>query len=299
MKIIISLKKKLKIAFKSSILCLKFPFLYPRNRFTGKNHVYYNWIGHLKQKFYTKAYEEIILGYRYYKDPSKCIEQNKSVLINNTFKITLQDGTLYIEGGIHPTTFNLQKHVGKSFEISGITLGQKTLLGTPIILYHVYRKERTDINYGFAHSKIIVTKSKFYKYLDKLIWWFWTQVLDRICIIPISTELDFMPEGWRKAFGIQLCKELRTQLIKEHKLFSYRILQIKEKYGYLHWYDNHYSVGISNILEKYEKISYRTCISCGKPAKYLSSGWISPYCEKCFNGRVYAVLENNNWKYVG
>ena len=38
---------------------------------------------------------------------------------------------------------------------------------------------------------------------------------------------------------------------------------------------------IQTIINKYEDISYHTCISCGKPAKYLSTGWICPYCEKC------------------
>ena len=37
----------------------------------------------------------------------------------------------------------------------------------------------------------------------------------------------------------------------------------------------------NKTINKYEDISYHTCISCGKPAKYLSTGWICPYCEKC------------------
>lgn len=38
---------------------------------------------------------------------------------------------------------------------------------------------------------------------------------------------------------------------------------------------------IPEILRKYEELSYKTCIICGKPAKYITNGWISPYCEDC------------------
>ena len=32
--------------------------------------------------------------------------------------------------------------------------------------------------------------------------------------IPTYTELDSMPEGWRKAFGIQMCKEIKRAILK-------------------------------------------------------------------------------------
>lgn len=51
----------------------------------------------------------------------------------------------------------------------------------------------------------------------------------------------------------------------------------------LRWYDNGYPSGskIPDIISKYETISETTCITCGKPAQYLSTGWISPYCREC------------------
>lgn len=54
------------------------------------------------------------------------------------------------------------------------------------------------------------------------------------------TELDAMPEGWRTAFGLQMCKELKEILVGAGALETYRIMDIKEKYGSLHWYDNGY-----------------------------------------------------------
>ena len=53
------------------------------------------------------------------------------------------------------------------------------------------------------------------------------------------TELDSMPDGWRKAFGLEMCREIKDYLIKHNfPLDEYRIMDIKEKYGTLCWYDN-------------------------------------------------------------
>ena len=102
------------------------------------------------------------------------------------------------------------------------------------------------------------------------------------------TLLDDMPEGWRKAFGESLCHEIMDELIDKDKVDAYRVDQIKEKYGYLCWYDHNSTEKIlSEILPKYEDLSICTCISCGKPAEYVSSGWISPWCEDC--------ARNSNW----
>lgn len=48
------------------------------------------------------------------------------------------------------------------------------------------------------------------------------------------TELDEMPDGWRIAFGEQLCEELREELEKTGRMDEYRIVQIKEKFGMYH-----------------------------------------------------------------
>ena len=98
------------------------------------------------------------------------------------------------------------------------------------------------------------------------------------------TELDAMPEGWRFAFGEKICEEIMQELNKiENKKvrFSYRIVQIKEKFGYLRWYTNWSTIGLDNIIRKYEQISERTCIKCGAAATKISLGWISPWCDEC------------------
>ena len=96
------------------------------------------------------------------------------------------------------------------------------------------------------------------------------------------TLLDDMPEGWRLAFGEQLCNEIMDELIDKDKVEKYGVDQIKEKYGYLCWYDHNSTEKIlGEILPKYEDMSIKTCICCGKPAKYISTGWISPWCDDC------------------
>lgn len=99
------------------------------------------------------------------------------------------------------------------------------------------------------------------------------------------TYLDDMPDGWRKAFGTEMCEEIRRVLVKANYLNKYRVLQVKEKYGSLRWYDGCVPLSISrelqDVIDKYEEMSVRTCICCGRPATKISTGWISPFCDKC------------------
>ncbi|MBR6705275.1 MAG: hypothetical protein IKI84_01165 [Clostridia bacterium] len=98
------------------------------------------------------------------------------------------------------------------------------------------------------------------------------------------TELDFMPRGWAKAFGMQMCDELKAELEVSGDLYRYRVLEVKEKWGELRWYDYGGNRQTEEIIEKYSRISRRTCISCGKPAIWITRGWISPYCDECLPG---------------
>lgn len=95
------------------------------------------------------------------------------------------------------------------------------------------------------------------------------------------TELDVMPKGWRIAFGEQLCAELKDELERAGLLDDYRITRIKEKFGELRWYDSGNTEEGYRILDKYAKLSVRTCICCGKPATRVTRGWVSPYCDEC------------------
>ena len=109
------------------------------------------------------------------------------------------------------------------------------------------------------------------------------------------TELDDMPDGWANAFGEKMCEEIRDALIEDDDLDRYRVMQIKEKYGSLCWFDNGVKINsrVHDIIRRYEDISTRTCVVCGKPATQITLGWISPFCDDCCincgNGRSVPI----------
>lgn len=57
------------------------------------------------------------------------------------------------------------------------------------------------------------------------------------------TWLDNLATGWRIAFGDEICEEIQQELIKFNYVNSYQILDIKEKYGSLRWYDGGFPIG--------------------------------------------------------
>ena len=103
-----------------------------------------------------------------------------------------------------------------------------------------------------------------------------------------STWYDDIPKGWRIAFGKELSKEIKRvgkAYLKEHKDKKWEDIlcweQIKEKWGELCLYASAIEE-IMKILEKYEIMSIGYCISCGKPSRYITKGWITFQCEDCF-----------------
>lgn len=83
------------------------------------------------------------------------------------------------------------------------------------------------------------------------------------------TEIDLVPRGWRIAFENEMLEELSEILKEADYVDSYRILDIKEKFGGLAWYSNDVPQEISNKYyaweNKYIDWSVRTCICCGNP----------------------------------
>lgn len=109
------------------------------------------------------------------------------------------------------------------------------------------------------------------------------------------TELDAMPDGWRKAFGMMMVKEINDELRKFNCQDKYRIIQIKEKFSELRWYDGGQPKDskIDKIIHKYEVISQNVCMRCGKlDSPVINDGWLSTYCFKCF-----CKIQKNREKY--
>ena len=68
---------KIKQKVYDTYLCIKYPFLYPRNRITGRNHVYFRWLNKWLLSYEPKAYTNFRLGYKFYNNPEDCTEINK------------------------------------------------------------------------------------------------------------------------------------------------------------------------------------------------------------------------------
>ena len=106
----------------------------------------------------------------------------------------------------------------------------------------------------------------------------------------LYTELDAMPEGWRKAFGEQMCEEMNQEMLtwSKKEYDGFRIMQIKEKWGALRVYVNYGSEKLYDIIAKYTTTSRVTCLQCGRPAKWISRGWICPWCDDCAVENLHA-----------
>jgi len=95
------------------------------------------------------------------------------------------------------------------------------------------------------------------------------------------TILDFVPDGWVDLF-LQMCEDLREQLIKDEFLDKFVIWQVKEKFGKLRLSTSGYSEKVGKIIKDYEYISQFVCYKCGKSAKlYDILHYTLPYCKPC------------------
>jgi hypothetical protein len=125
----------------------------------------------------------------------------------------------------------------------------------------------------------------------------WLKIKDPSCIYlegQLSWE-EFVPDGWRIAFGDQMLSELNDILVKYDLVETYIIVQIKEKFGELRWYDNGITCDAWDEYcaweQKYVDLSTVTCVICGEPAKMRTDlGWISPYCDN----HHQKIKENRN-----
>lgn len=121
------------------------------------------------------------------------------------------------------------------------------------------------------------------------------------------TELDDLVDGWRMAFGEDICQEIKEELVKYNALDSYRITQIKEKFGSLRWYDTGTPIGKlsktfrgvttkfselppkiddTEYLELYESENFTPREEAGSFEEYLKTN------EKCIkHWRIYTIEE--------
>lgn len=95
----------------------------------------------------------------------------------------------------------------------------------------------------------------------------------------IVTWLELLPNGWSDIV-IEMCGELKKVLIANNILDEYEVIQAKEKFGALRWYDSHPWLTY-DVIDKYEDKSERICVGCGNKATHMTKGYILPMCDKC------------------
>lgn len=286
--------KKIKDVISASILCLRFPFLYPRNRFDGEHHT--NLLLNLSSKLRKKAQQEIQIVVRLDKTGERYYD--KIDFFDYKVRLDKTNEKLTIKNKLDSLEIDLPGIIWKSntFEILGVKLDFAWVSGNPVVVVYVTPMDPEDkTNYGFGGRYKSLVISKWYNFWYKVVDWIDEKVLDKIFFLPSYTELNAMDAGWRKAFGIQMCKEIKKELKKHKFLYKYRIVQIKEKWGYLHWYDGGTPKDskIYDIIRKYEQISAKTCGVCGKSATKISKGWIYPYCDNCIGDRNFTEIDEN------
>lgn len=89
-----------------------------------------------------------------------------------------------------------------------------------------------------------------------------------------------IPRGWYRLF-LQMCEDIRQPLLDAGKLYTFRFLQVKEKFNQLTCYAIGGTEEVQKILDKYAKMSRYVCSSCGKPATCETTDYILSYCNEC------------------
>ena len=288
---LISVFKKIGRVIYSTLLCIKYPFLYPRNRWTDKHYNCWKIIEYHREN-YGKAYHLISLQITDKEVNSE--EQTEYYKFLDTKKETYlradySGDELVIYLGRNKGTI---EKIIKKIKLGSKIYDSSWVSGKNVLVLKVNSVEELKEIYNGNFNCIRLTINQILAFKIKILDWIEKYPLQIIHFPTYYTELDSMDKGWREAFGMNFCKDLRKALIKTggyKLLFRFRILQIKEKYGRLEVYCIGYNDEINKVISKYSKLSEKTCIRCGKPATWISKGWVSPYCDDCVPDKINAI----------
>ena len=288
---LISVFKKIGRVIYSTLLCIKYPFLYPRNRWTDKHYNCWKIIEYHREN-YGKAYHLISLQITDKEVNSE--EQTEYYKFLDTKKETYlrtdySGDELVIYLGRNKGTI---EKIIKKIKLGSKIYDSSWVSGKNVLVLKVNSTEELKEDYKGDFNCIRLTINQILAFKIKILDWIEKYPLQIIHFPTYYTELDSMDKGWKDAFGMNFCKDLRKALIRTggyKLLFGFRILQIKEKYGRLEVYCIGYNDEINKVISKYSKLSEKTCIRCGKPATWISKGWISPYCDDCVPDKINAI----------
>lgn len=82
------------------------------------------------------------------------------------------------------------------------------------------------------------------------------------------TLLHMLPIGW-SGLILDMCKEIKEELVKHDLVSKYEVIEAKEKWYGLSWYDglsdfSPMPSAITDIVCKYEMLSREICMMCGR-----------------------------------
>lgn len=83
------------------------------------------------------------------------------------------------------------------------------------------------------------------------------------------TLVNMLPIGW-SGLILDMCKEIKEELVKHDLVSKYEVIEAKEKWYGLSWYDglsdfSPMPSAITDIVRKYEMRSREVCMMCGAP----------------------------------
>ena len=96
------------------------------------------------------------------------------------------------------------------------------------------------------------------------------------------TLLDTLPRGWHDLI-LDMCKEIKQELVKYDLVSKYEVVEAKEKWYGLSWYDGLSDLSpmpstITDIVCKYEMQSREVCMMCGR-----SKPKDKEICDRCMH----------------
>ena len=109
----------------------------------------------------------------------------------------------------------------------------------------------------------------------------WTDEIDEGYDYTYVLGVDSLPRGWINLF-LQMCLDLKKQLIKDNYLEQFRFVQIKEKYNRMECYHNGCSEAVQRIIDKYTHMAQYVCTVCGQPAEWETQNYVASFCRQCW-----------------
>ena len=292
-------------------LCWKYPFLRTRNAFSGLEH---NWwpARNFHIDNWGKCVRNVFVDFEYddkFEYDAEITHDVVSVMIhkklNNGLCIDASCENIYIiYNNKIEHTYDLRNYFKVLPTAIELVVKPENEIGDNIVLKfkggEVIPVEEYDV--GVSRICTVVINRWLYTKI-KILDWIEKYPYQWIHFLPTHSWYRAIPYGWRKCFGMQLLKEIARALKDaggRKAMKSLQITDIKEKWGALQIYTYGCPNEVHKIIEKYEYISRRTCIECGKTAYGLTEGWVQPLCEDCFKKSDYARIrpfyhKDNSW----